>query len=491
MSDSVERGRVSERRRIMFVTSNGTGLGHLTRSLAIARRLGDAFEPLFFTLSQGASVVAELGFPVEFMASHGSPGAGNDFRWSRRLGARLGAAIAEAAPAAVVFDGILPYDPLLAAIAPVPIKVWCRRGLWREGASAVPLTRTRRFDAVLEPGELAAGEDRGPTPAWRGGAHQVAPVVFSDDHDLLSREEAERELGLEPRMTTVLVQLGQGAEVAGATRRCLGALAGRPGVQVAALSSAIADPHELPDGVVAVRARYPISRCFAAFDGVVAASGYNAFHELIRFGVPSVFVPIERETDDQAARARHAERIGVGLAAKGPADPRLELLAASLLEDDRREAMRDRLERLRPPNGAAEAAGWLEALIAEPDRSREATPPEAGQTRRAGSWLASVPATLRRLASQTISMPTPRTLILALGAEGEELERAVVDALRETPDPPERVLAVTDSTAIGVLRRLGVAVEQVPARGSRQAELAGGPYEPFLRKRLGLVLARR
>ena len=490
-------------RRIMFVTSNGTGLGHLTRSMAIARRLGSGVEPIFFTLSEGASVVHELGFPVEYMASHGSPGAGNDWRWSRRLGARLRAAIAEAEPGALVFDGILPYDPLVAAMAPVPRKVWCRRGLWREGASSVPLTRARRFDAVLEPGELAGGEDRGPTPAWRDGAHQVAPIVFSADEDLLPRAEAERELGLEPGATTVLVQLGQGAEVAGATERCLGALTGRPGVQVAAVSSAIADPHGLPEGVVSVRAPYPISRYFAAFDGAVAAPGYNAFHELIRFGVPSVFVPIERETDDQAARARHAERIGVGLGATGPADPRLELLVGALLEDDRRAGMRERLGRLRPPNGAGDAARWLEELLGDTPASgrspgRGAPPagggsagPGGGGARRALAWLASVPRTVARLGSQTIAMPRPRTLLLALGADAEELERGIAEVLAQTPDPPEQVLLVTDSPAIGPLRRLGVAVEQVPAAGGRQAELAGGPYEPFLRRRLGLVLAHR
>ncbi len=158
---------MSDAGRILFVTSNGTGLGHLTRSMAIARRLGPGVEPLFFTLSSAAPVVRELGFPVEYMASHGSPGSGNDWRWTRRLAPRLRAVIAEAEPRALVFDGILPYDPLLAAIKPVPLTIWCRRGLWRRGASAVPLTRTERFDAVLEPGELAAERDRGPTPAWR------------------------------------------------------------------------------------------------------------------------------------------------------------------------------------------------------------------------------------------------------------------------------------------------------------------------------------
>jgi hypothetical protein len=64
-------------------------------------------------------------------------------------------------------------------------------------------------------------------------------------------------------------------------------------------------------------------------------------------------------------------------------------------------------------------------------------------------------------------------------------------ALERTPDPPERVLVATDSLAIGSLRRTDVAVEHLPAANERQAELAGGDYESFLRRRLGLILAQR
>jgi hypothetical protein len=463
--------------------------------------LDPEIEPLFFTLSEAASVVREVGFGVEYMASHGSPGAGNDWRWSRRLGPRLRSAISEAAPRALVFDGILPYDPLLAAMKAVPLTVWCRRGLWRRGASAVPLTRARRFDVVLEPGEFAAAEDRGPTRARRHEAHEVAPVVFCDDEELLPRGEAERELGLEPGMTTVLVQLGQGAEVGRTQDRCLRALAGREGVQVAATSSAIAGLLDVPEGIVHLPATYPMSRYYAAFDAAVSAAGYNAFHELIRFGVPSVFVPMQRETDDQAARARYADRSGVGMAADGPGDPGLERRLEVLLDQDRRRAMRDRLDELRPANGAADAARWLEEVVGHsagaagrapgaPNRGRR--PPALGPgLRRAVTWVASVPRTLARLGSQSVALPRLRTLVVALGVEGEELERGVGVALEQIPDPPQRVLVVTDSLAISSLRRAGVAVEQVPAPGERQVALAGGDYGPFLRRRLGLILAQR
>jgi hypothetical protein len=98
-----------------------------------------------------------------------------------------------------------------------------------------------------------------------------------------------------------------------------------------------------------------------------------------------------------------------------------------------------------------------------------------------------LPQTVTRLVRQTISLPRPRTVILAFEAD----ERAIRDALERTPDPPEQVLVVTDSLAIGDVWRAGTGVEHIPGRGERQAELAGGDYEAFRRRRLGLILAHR
>jgi UDP:flavonoid glycosyltransferase YjiC (YdhE family) len=515
----------------MFVSSNGTGLGHLTRSMAIARRLDPAIEPLFVTLSRAAPVVRDLGFPVEFMASHGSPGAGSDWRWSRRMAGRLSAAIAEAEPRVLVFDGILPYDPLLAAMKRVPVTVWCRRALWQPGASTAPLTRSDLFDAILEPGEFAAAEDGGPTSTRRDEAHEVAPIVFLDDSEILPRAEAERELGLEPGKPAILVQLGQGTEVAAATDRCLRALAARDDVQVAAASSAIAGLLDVPAGVVHLHSAYPMSRYYAAFDGAVAAAGYNAFHELVRFGVPTVFVPMRRETDDQAARSRYAERAGVGLAVEGPSDERIEQRLSELLDPERRGAMRGKLQELRPENGATEAAEWLQDLAEGAEgrgeeayehglrggfsprprdgegpsrhsprhptpRPRDGEGPSRRAPRRPARWgspartwvfVRTLPKTVTRLVRQTVSLPRPRAVILAFDAD----EHAIADALERTSDPPERVLVVTDSLAIGDVWRAGTGVEHIPGAGERQAALAGGDYADFRRRRLGLILDKR
>jgi UDP-N-acetylglucosamine--N-acetylmuramyl-(pentapeptide) pyrophosphoryl-undecaprenol N-acetylglucosamine transferase len=486
--------------RVLFVTSNGTGLGHLTRSMAVARRLGPGVESLVLTLSAAAPVVEEQGFGVEYVASHSTPGTGSSWRWSRRLRGRLRAVFAETEPDVLVFDGVHPYEALLGALGAAPgmHRVWCRRALWLPGSNLGALERERFFDAVLEPGELAADLDRGPTVARRDGAFQVAPMVFCEPADLLERDAAERELGLEPGKRNILVALGQGAEVREATVRSLRALAGRPGVQVAALSSAIAELGELEEGVVHLEATYPMSRYYRAFDVAIAACGYNAFHELVRFGVPTLWVPMRRETDDQAARAHWAGRVGIGHGLDGPASPGLEAALDSLLDDAQRARMTAALEALDIADGAAQAAQWLVELARKP---REPKPRRSllrryladpvGSAKAAAPVLRRAPRNIGAIAWQTVTRRPPRTLVLALDLEAGRLERELPKTLATTPDPPARVLVVTNSLELAPLRRAGVAFEHVPARGSAHATAAGGGYDSFLRRRLELILAER
>ena len=463
--------------------------------MAIARRLPDGVEPLFLTLSAAAPVVERMGFPVEYVASYATPGSGNDYRWSRRLRGRLRAAIAEAKPDVIVFDGTHPYEALLGALPPAGTAVWCRRPLWKRGSSRVPLGRAGAFDAVLEPGELAESEDQGPTVGLRDSAHRMGPIVLAGRDELLPRDEAARELGLDPRATNVLVTLGQGEEVREATRRALAWLTGNEGVQVAALSSALAAADSVPDGVVELRATYPMSRYFAAFDAAVAAAGYNAFHELIELGVPSLFVPMHRETDDQAARARWAEGAGLGFGLTGAGDPELEGKLDRLL--DERDAMAGRLSMREPSDGAAQAAAWLGELSSSgriPDQNRQSGPRGGSREfrRRWGSFIASAPRTAVRLTKQQLTKPRARALIVAIGVDPADVVVAVKNALAETGERPERTLVVTDAlTALAELRALGVGVEHIPARDSRQAELAGGRYEDFVEARLELIRAER
>jgi UDP:flavonoid glycosyltransferase YjiC (YdhE family) len=477
--------------RILFLSSNGTGLGHLTRSMAIARRLGPSLQPLFFTLSGAAPVVAEQGFDVEFAASYATPTAGSDWRWSRRLRGRLRAAMRDADPRVLVFDGAHPYQALLDAMPSVPDahRVWCRRPMWKPGSNFGALERTRFFDRVLEPGEFAGSEDRGATVALRGDAHCVDPVVFCDDTELYERADAERKLGIEPGGVNVLVQLGQGEEVRAASERCLEHLAGLEGVRVAALRSHLAAIGEAPAGVVGLDSTYPMSKYVRAFDVTVSAAGYNAYHELIRFGVPSLFVPMRRQTDDQEARARFAEESGVGRGVTGPSDPTLEAKLDELLDPGRREAMRTALRERRPGNGAGPAAAWL-AELAATERVRKpgtkrwnryASHPIAS-ARAAAPFAARVPGALGRIAHQTVTRPKARVVIDAGTLTPEDVEQRLPAALEAAGQAPESILVLTGRVdVLPILRKAGVGGEHVATAGRRDLILAERPRVRFFK----------
>jgi UDP:flavonoid glycosyltransferase YjiC (YdhE family) len=473
------------RDRILFLSSNGTGLGHLTRSMAIARRLDDSLEPIFFTLSGAAPVVADQGFPVEFAASYATPTAGSDWRWSRRLRGRLRAAMRDSDPRVMVFDGAHPYQALLDAMPSVPNahRVWCRRPMWKPGSNFGALERTRFFDQVLEPGEFAASEDRGATVALRDDAHRVAPVVFCDDTELYEREDAERKLGLEPGGVNVLVQLGQGEEVREASERCLAHLTGRDGVRVAALRSHLTAISAAPPGVVALDSTYPMSRYLRAFDATVSAAGYNAYHELIRFGVPSLFVPMRRQTDDQEARARYADKSGVGLGVAGPGAADLEAKLDALLDDARREAMRSALREQRPENGAGPAAEWL-AGLAVSERVRKSGTKRwkryvahpVSSARAAAPFAARVPGALGRIVHQTATRPKARVVVDAGELSAERVEALLPRAIEDAGVAPEQVLVLTRRVdVLPVLRKTGVGAEHVSAAGRRELILTERP----------------
>src|SRR5699024_816117 len=108
-------------------------------------------------------------------------------RWRPIFWDRVGDAINRFDPDVVVFDGTWPYGGMeeIRAAHPEAQWVWSRRGMWREGRNVEQLAKTAWFDAVLEPGDLAASYDRGATAD--APAHRVGPVTLLDAHALAPR----------------------------------------------------------------------------------------------------------------------------------------------------------------------------------------------------------------------------------------------------------------------------------------------------------------
>ncbi|TDE16095.1 UDP-N-acetylglucosamine--LPS N-acetylglucosamine transferase [Jiangella asiatica] len=350
-------------RRALFVSSNGAGMGHLTRLLAYAQRSAPALKAHFFSLSQAAPVVANFGHPFEYLPSASATGL-EPARWHKYFATRLSATIERIRPSVVVFDGTWPYEgiSLVRSAYPEVRWVWSRRGMWRAGMNREQLAKASWFDLVIEPGELAAPADQGVTTT--ATAHRVGPVTVLDRDDLDSKAQARTALGLDPAVQLALVSLGAGNinDTSGDLGAVVAALRDL-GVEVCVTRPEIATQHGRLDDVHVVR-EFPLSRRYHAFDLAVSATGYNSFHELLRFGVPTLFVP-NRSTalDDQEGRAHYAAQQGWSHALDVVTIDQATPLLADLL--DRGEQMVKRVADADPGNGAAEAARALTTLAQE------------------------------------------------------------------------------------------------------------------------------
>ncbi len=359
-------------RRMLLVSDNGAGMGHLSRLMAIARRLPAEIKPVIATQSYAAPVAIEAGFLTEYIPSRRVLDTSRA-RWNQILADRLSHLIDLHTPELVAVDSV-PHDGILDALQAHPnlTWVWVRRAMWQRGVGADWITRGKAFDAVLEPGEWAADADQGPTVADRSNAHRVAPITYLDENEVCAAAIAKRDLGLDDR-PAALLQLGAGNinDIAAPIGRITRHLAAN-GFQLVLAESTIATKPLPPIAGAKIIKLYPVSRYLRAFDLVVGAAGYNSFHEQLTCAIPTVLLPnTATKLDDQIGRARWAAAAGAALLVEDPASPELERALDQAVQPSIRAALAQRCRELTTANalgtvvnGADAAAAWLTGLHA-------------------------------------------------------------------------------------------------------------------------------
>lgn len=351
-------------RNVLLVTSNGFGMGHLVRQLAIAEALGGNVHIL--TLSQAAPTAVAAGAVLEYCPSYTSPWIGKR-AWHRGyLRDRIVALAQELRADVVAFDGVVPYAGLLDALQHLDVvRVWIRRGVWRADAKRAPLAYSSLFDLVIEPGDLGAPHDLGPT-ARREDAHRVGVVTGAGS--MKSRVDAAARLGIDPAKLTVLFNVGSNA-IPG-LEQVLTTLAAQAGLNVVTTKDALGR-NRSETAVHTVSGVFPLHPYLSAVDLAVTSVGYNAAHEFVACAVPTVLVPANNVTDDQRARAIAMQDAGVGLVVEADHAAQLLETVERLLDDESERAamaMAARDVASRWGNGAADAAKLL--LDAAPARHR-------------------------------------------------------------------------------------------------------------------------
>lgn len=349
---------------ILFVPSNGVGLGHVSRLLAIANRLQRDCDTAFATLAQAASIIDGFGHIAHYLPSLSDTGAEKE-DWDAWFRLELERLIDLHDADLVVFDGNTPTPGLVhAALSRPPCRLaWVRRGMSK--AASPNLHLSGRFDLIIEPGELADAYDHGATAARRHEVKRVPPIRLLDVKDLLPRATARAELGLDQSQPAALIQLGAGAHrnVVEMTDAAVRALQGLDGVQIiiAEWENSVVPLSFWPG--TKVLSGFPLSRFAHAFDFSISAAGYNSFHEAIEFALPTIFVGNSHPAlDDQVARASMAQEAGAAIELPEDELYQLPALCQLLLEAPVREVLRERCRALSRPNGAVEAAELIARL---------------------------------------------------------------------------------------------------------------------------------
>lgn len=360
---------------VLFYTDNGHGLGHVSRLMAYAKRLSSAYQPYFLTMSEAYHLVFEQGFPVEYFPSAKKMGfsAKQKPEWEEIFYRRMTMMLDRLRPAVVVVDHVNPPEILRTLKQEYPdIRfVWSRRGLWRQHRKPAGLRMADSFDYVIEPMDLAAAIDMGFTTRQAHGTVYVPPVSLVQRDELIPRAEARAALGLPETGTVVLLNLSADStsDLVSMILRIKALLLKYAGDDESL--TIFAPRHALHsaelgqiDGVV-MKPVYPVALYASAFDAAISTAGYNAYHELVHLGIPSVFVARATHTlDDQNRRASFAPIAGFGRSAQQIDSLEFDEALKAVLDPRQSRRMRAAALEASPINGANTAASAIE-IIAE------------------------------------------------------------------------------------------------------------------------------
>lgn len=306
--------------RALLVANDGLSAGHVTRALAVARALqrraptrGIGVQILLATTSEADVLLASEPSValVRLPAPAAARRAGLSDQERRRLVRACIESAAEAfAPDLVVAD-TFPSGPHgeLAGLVRRGDRGGPKRALLRRAVPAARLgddaiaTGVDAYDLTI----LAGDPDAGPfgAVAARGQCVHVAPITATDPSAALPRAEARARLGIPDGTRAILLTAGGGGDLDGRARLATLAAAARRVDPVAKVVVA-GGPLAKDDAVPLV----PLAPWMAAFDGAIAAAGYNTACELALAGVPAALFACPRAFDDQAGRAERFARAG-------------------------------------------------------------------------------------------------------------------------------------------------------------------------------------
>ena len=366
-----------EKPTIILATSNGIGMGHLTRASAIASELKSFANPIIISMASGVAEVPKIaGVRFEYVPGRDRRWMGR-FEWDKYLRDRIAALIDETGARIVSFDGVVPYPGIIGVknIRPDISLVWVRRGFWQKTPQRYLLNlQSKMMDLIITPGDYSQSYDKGPTTN-RNDSTLVKPISIYNPILSMGKPEARKTLGLDIDRPVVLVQLGIGE--ADANAKLTAALTGLlswPNLQVVLTKDPVDSQGKnlAPVGLdIKVIQYFPLANVLNAFDAAICAAGYNSVHEELAAKIPTLFIPNIRGTDNQAARAAWTADNKMAMTVDQSNLKQIQENAAKLSLQSVRDELADYCSKLPLASGASDVAKIFSELLQKPKQSIE------------------------------------------------------------------------------------------------------------------------
>lgn len=344
------------KKRVLLVSSNGAGLGHLTRLAAISRFLNA--QSLIYTLSSAYHVLGKSSKEIIYFPSYGDIGL-DGATWNPLLKAHFGAVVKGFQPDLIIFDGTYVYRGVTEVARQIGIPlVWLQRGCWREDVlerSAQRLNPEDYVDHIVVPRDHGCLEDEGQKQGALAPGY-INPVTLLGRKEIFQRQEARAALGLPSDKRLFLIQLGAGVlnDINQIKSLAIDAVRenGADWEPVLVANPLKKDFELLNKNFLTVSA-YPLLRYLKAFDAAVLAAGYNSIQESVVAELPAIFVPnTKTKTDDQVRRAQGMSNLGLGITATN--SEQIQAGIRRLESAELRTQFQEKLRLAGLPNGAEE-----------------------------------------------------------------------------------------------------------------------------------------
>lgn len=363
-----------KRLTIVAYAVNGSGLGHLTRVLAIlkwmrryARLCGVQPEVYVLTSSEACQLALEEGFAAFKIPSKTSVRLAQIQKEDYLRLARqwVWHSLGLIKPDILLVDTFPAgsFGELFHALDGAGARVFVYRAMKEEFAqqesfqAMLPL-----YDRILIPIEVGATQPELPS-GLESRLRRLGPIMLCDLAEMHTRERARKRLGIPDDRLGVWITAGGGGDprASAGLERLAGVLKGYPELHLVIGAGPLYRGEPIRGAGVTWLQSLNAAKDYRGLDFAISSAGFNSFHELLHAGVATAFYAQEKIADEQWRRVEAARVAGAALPLAVGADglpcfDSLRVVLEELMDEGRRAKLATAACRYVPRNWAAEAA---------------------------------------------------------------------------------------------------------------------------------------